>query len=65
MLFGDRELTDIEFDGVDHNDAPDYCDTFICSAAWADTGEELTSKELSYVNMDSQFVYEAFEASMY
>ena len=65
MLFNDRELVDIEFDGVDYNDAPDYCDAFICSAAWADSGEELTSKELDDVNNDSQFVYEALEESMY
>lgn len=65
MLFKDREIVDVEFDGVDHNDAPDYCDAFICSATWDDTGEELTDQELGELNDDSQLVYELLEESLY
>lgn len=65
MLFQDRKIVDVEFDGVDHNDAPDYCDAFICSATWDDTGEELTTKELGDLNADTQLVYELLEESLY
>ena len=27
-----RRVVDIEFDGIDHKDHPDYCDAFIISA---------------------------------
>ena len=41
-----REVIEIEIDGIDHNDAPDYADAFICSAVWADSGCELDENDI-------------------
>ena len=48
-------VTDIEFDGIDHGDAPDYCDAFICSACYHDI--EMNDELLDKLNEDSDFVY--------
>ena len=49
-------LEDIQLDGIDHSDAPDYVDAFIVSASY--NGRELTKQELDELNEDSSFVYE-------
>lgn len=46
MKLNGRTVTDIEIDGVDFNDAPDFCDAFVCFASFEDTGEPLTEEEL-------------------
>ena len=43
------KLDDIEIEGVDPSDYPDFCDAFISSATWKDTGEDLTDDELGYL----------------
>ena len=43
-------LTDIELNGVDHKDYPDFADAYITSAVWATTGKELTEDELDELN---------------
>ena len=45
-LYG-RPVTDIEIDGVDHRDMPDYSNAFVVSAVWDDTGEELNEDDLN------------------
>lgn len=50
------KLDDIVFSGIDHRDAPDYCDAFITSASY--DGRELTKEELDELNEDTSFVYE-------
>lgn len=47
--------TEIEFDGIDESDYPDYCDAFICSAVIDD--RYLTDDELDMLNSDRGFVY--------
>jgi len=47
MRFKGREVTDIEVEDVDPKDYPDFCDAFIASARWGDTGEDLTEAELN------------------
>ena len=42
----DREVIEIEIDGVDHNDAPDYADAFISGAIWADSGHPLDENDI-------------------
>ena len=37
---------DIEIGGIDHKDYPDFCDAYIESATWQDSGEKLNSKEM-------------------
>lgn len=60
-----RLVTDVEFDGIDHRDRPDYCDAFISSACWQDTGEELAEPELDTLNDNSPYVYELLMDYLY
>jgi hypothetical protein len=46
----------IEFDGVDNSDYPDFCDAFICYAE-DEEGEPLTEDELDLLNDDREFVH--------
>ena len=51
------KLENIELDGIDHRDYPDYVDAFISSATYE--GKELTDQELDYINDNERdFVYE-------
>lgn len=44
-------LKSIEVDGIDHRDAPKYCDAHVSYAEWVD-GTELTELELDKLNSD-------------
>lgn len=60
-LFGidnfDYKLVDnIEFDGIDHNDAPDYCDAYILSADY--NGAEMTDEQIELLNGDGDYIHE-------
>ncbi len=46
LEFKGRKVTDLEIDGIDMRDYPDFVDTFFSHAVWADTGVELTDQEL-------------------
>ena len=48
-------ITDIELDGIDTKDAPDFCDAFIVSAEY--DGEPMTEEQLDQINDDRDFVY--------
>jgi hypothetical protein len=50
------KIHNIEFDGVDHSDYPDYCDAYILSCEI--DGIEATEKQLNEINNDRDFVYE-------
>ena len=41
-----KEVENIELDGVDTKDYPDFTDAFVSSAQWVDTGKELNEAEL-------------------
>lgn len=59
-LSNDWELIDnVEIDGINLNDFPDFCDAFISYAIWLNSGKELTSAELEHVNNQSDIVYSA------
>lgn len=47
----------IEIDGIDYRDYPDFVDAFISYAEYED-GTELTDSELDVLNENSDFVYE-------
>ena len=51
-----NEIDNIEFDGIEFNDYPDFCDAFICYAER--NGEPLNDIELDKLNEDTDFVYE-------
>jgi len=58
-----KKITNIEFDGIDHADYPDYCDAHIVSAEC--DGVELTDLEIEELNEDSEFVRELLENYLY
>ena len=48
-------IDNIEFDGIEFNDYPDFFDAFICYAER--NGEPMTATELNELNEDTDFVY--------
>jgi len=50
------KIDNIEFDGIDHNDYPDYCDAYITSADY--DGIPMSDEQLDELNENSDFVYE-------
>ncbi len=67
--FGDKpevdftKIDNIEFDGVDGNDAPDFSDAFIMSCDI--DGGPATEEELDIINDNSEFVYDALMDHLY
>jgi len=55
MALDYSKISDVEIDGIDHRDAPDYVDAFISSASY--DGRPMTDEELDELNSDSDFVY--------
>jgi len=47
----------VTVEGIDHSDAPDYCDAYISEGEWPD-GTPLTEREIDVLNQDSQYVYD-------
>ena len=59
-----EEIENIEIEGVDTKDYPDFCDAFISYATFKDTGIELTDNELEqlmdeYPEMVNELAYES------
>ena len=50
------KISNVELDGIDHSDYPDFCDAYIVSADY--DGREMTDDEIEELNNDSQFVHE-------
>ena len=48
-----NELEDLEFDGINHSDYPEYCDAYISKASIREEGKsesrDLTEEELEWV----------------
>lgn len=51
-----ENIQNIEMDGIDTTDYPDFCDAFIVSADYE--GRKLTDKEIDTLNENSYFIYE-------
>ncbi|WP_299523562.1 hypothetical protein [uncultured Lutibacter sp.] len=49
-----KKLTDLEFDGIDMNDYPDFVDAFLSNAYYID--RDLTDEELDYIN-DNEYEF--------
>lgn len=49
-------IDNIELDGIDTNDYPDFCDAFIVSADY--DGVEMTEEQLEALNEDYSFVHD-------
>lgn len=56
MQFRGRTVVDIEVDGVDPSDYPDFCDAYVSRAFYDDTGESLTEAELDEFTEDNSDV---------
>jgi hypothetical protein len=51
------KISNLDFDNIDYNDYPDFCDAFVVSADYG--FREMTSKELDELNTDyGDFVHE-------
>lgn len=58
-------IGDVEVDGIDFNDAPDFCDAYISRAWWKD-GNELSENEIDLLNEDfGEFVYQKVQDHIY
>lgn len=51
------KVDNLEFDGIDHGDYPDYCDAHIVGADY--DGVPMTDEQLEELNDDRDFVYDA------
>jgi hypothetical protein len=60
-----RKIVDIELEGIDTRDYPDFCDAFISAAAYADTGESLNDEELDELNENGSLVYDLVIAHLF
>lgn len=58
-----KEITNIAFDGIDHNDSPDFCDAYIVSAER--NGVPLSEDEIDEINDDKDFVHEKLMEYLY
>ena len=56
-------ITDVDFDGVDHKDYPDYCDAHVVSAKY--NGEQMNEEQLDELNDDKDMVYELLMDYLY
>ncbi len=63
MKLDTTKITDIEIDGIDNGDYPDFCDAFIASATY--NGKPMSDEMLDVLNEDYQFVYESVEDHLY
>ncbi len=53
-----KDIDELEFEGIDLSDCPDYVDAFIVSGWHKKENRALTDDELDWVNDQSDFVYE-------
>lgn len=49
-------IDNIELDGIDTNDYPDFCDAFIVSADY--DGKAMTDAQIDILNEDYSFVHD-------
>jgi hypothetical protein len=53
------KVANIEVDGIDTSDYPDFCDAFISSFTYK--GIDATDEELDSINEDGDFVYDCVQ----
>ena len=51
-----KKIDNIEVDGIDTKDYPDFCDAYISSADY--DGKPMTDKQLDEINEDGDFQHE-------
>jgi hypothetical protein len=59
-------IGDVEIEGIDTNDYPDFCDAYVSYAVWIDTGIPLDDETLEYLTTNyGEFVYEHIVKKLY
>ena len=58
-----KKIKNIEVEGIDTKDYPDFCDAFISKADY--DGKPMTDVQLDELNQDNSFVYECVESHLY
>lgn len=51
------ELVNIEIEGINMSDAPDFVDAYVSYAEWAETGVALSEQELEAISADLVYYY--------
>lgn len=57
------KIDNVEVDGIDYSDAPDFCDAYIDSCDI--DGRPATEEELEIINANGEFVYSQVEKRIY
>lgn len=59
-IFNGMQIDDIELDGIDTRDYPDFCDAYINNMWLVDGNEvrEATDAELDEINNNTDFIHE-------
>lgn len=57
------KISNIEIDGIDTSDYPDFCDAYIVSADY--DGEPMNDEQLEELNHNADFVYEQVIKHLY
>ena len=67
QIIQSEQIADIEFEGINHNDSPDYVDAFISEASILDGKKwrDATDEELEEINNDPDFVHEKLQEFLY
>jgi hypothetical protein len=62
-----QEIADVDVEGIDYKDYPDFCDAYIESAIVLDNGvwRDATENELDILSEDRDFVYEQVQNYLY
>jgi hypothetical protein len=64
IIFKGKKVVDLEVDGADSRDYPDFCDAYFCYACYED-GTQLTDDELNELSdlhgdVVNQMAFESF-----
>ena len=57
------KIDNVELDGIDYSDAPDFADAYIASCDI--DGRPATDEELDVINSDSEFIFSQLEKYLY
>ena len=57
------KITNVEIEGIDYVDYPDFCDAFISSAEY--NGKPMTEEQLDKLSEDSYFMYQSIQSKLY
>ena len=57
------KITNVEIEGIDYADYPDFCDAFISSAEY--NGKPMTEEQIDKLSEDSDFMYQSIQSKLY